>query len=132
MEGKIYDHNELKFYSNQELVQCLKEHWKVETDTIEVWGEIKPLKDKSFGFLTNVSTFTSNTPLIYPLKGHEYYCDFFISSSDAQKFGNRNSPRLIRCELVLAPEAERKKHNIPFELNVLPGSCTPLEQLPDT
>jgi hypothetical protein len=130
MEEKVYDLEELENLSEQELKACLEDSWNIKNGQFEVWGEIKPLKD-TWGYLTNPRTISDNKLLTYPLRGISRVCNFFINPIDAKKFGDRDSPRFIRCELELSPLSEREKHNIPFEMNVLPGSCSLLEELPE-
>lgn len=131
MEEKTYEIEELKALSDQELKACLEESWSIKSGQFDVWGEIKPLQDKTFGFLTSPRTVGDNRLLTYPLRGSDSVCSFFIIPNDAMKFGDNNFSRFIRCKLDLSPVAEREKHNIPFMMMVLPGSCLALEELPD-
>lgn len=130
MEEKVYELEELQDLSDEELRACLADSWQIKNGQFEVWGEIKPLRDKDFGYLTNPRTISDNKLLTYPLVGINRICEFFINPKDAKKFGDRDSYRFIRCKLELSPLSEREKHNIPFEMNVLPGSCSWLEELP--
>jgi energy-coupling factor transporter ATP-binding protein EcfA2 len=131
MEVKIYEQEELENLSEPELISCLEESWNINNGQFEVWGEIKPLKDSTFGHLTNTRTIVENKLLAYPLKGNYRAGEFFINKNDAQRFGDKNTSRFIRCKLELSPPSEREKHNIPFEMNIAPGSCSPLEELPE-
>ncbi len=131
MEDKIYEFEELENLSEQELQACLEESWNIKDSQFEIWGEISPLKDTSWGYLINPRTIKDNKSLTYPLIGVDRTCSFFLNPNDAQKFGDRHSSRFIRCKLKLSPLSERKKHNIPFEMNISPGSCTSLEELPE-
>lgn len=131
MEEKVYELEELETLSEQELKACLEDSWNIKNGQFDVWGEITLLKDTAWGYLMNPRTISDNKLLTYPLRGISSICAFFINPNDAQKFGDRNSPRLIRCKLGLSPLSEREKHNIPFEMNVLPGSCSLLEELPE-
>jgi len=130
MQDKIYEFKELENLSDQELRACLEQSWDIKNGQFEVWGEIKPLKDNACGFLTNTRTTSNNKLLAYPLRGVGRTCQFFINSNDAQQYGDRHLSRFIRCKLELSPLSERRKHGIPFKMNVLPSSCSPLEQLP--
>lgn len=131
MEEKVYELEELENLSKQELKACLENSWNIKNGQFEVWGEITLLKDKAWGYLTNAHTISDNKLLTYPLKGTSGVCEFFINPSDAKKIGDRDSPRLIRCKLELSPLSEREKYNIPFLMNVLPGTCSLLEELPE-
>lgn len=131
MEEKVYEPEELEALSDQELKACLENSWNIKNGLFEVWGEIKPLKDSTWGYLSNPRIISDSKLLTYPLRGNDRICQFFINPNDAKKFGDRESSRFIRCKLDLSPILERKKHNIPFEMNVLPGSCSFLEELPE-
>lgn len=131
MEDKIFEFEELENLSEQELQTHLGKSWNINNNQFDVWGEISPLKDTTWGYLINPRTISDNKLLTYPLIGFDRVCSFFINPKDAQKFGDRDSSRFIRCKLELSPLSERKKHNIPFEMNVSPGSCIPLEELPE-
>lgn len=131
MEEKVYELEELEALSEQELKACLEGSWNIQNSQFEVWGEIKLFKNIRWGHLTNPRTIHNNKLLAYPLKGNNRVCEFYINPGDAQKFGNHDSSRFIRCKLELSPLSERKKHNIPFEMNVSPGSCSSLEELPE-
>jgi hypothetical protein len=99
MEEKVYDLEELENLSKQELKACLENSWNIKNGQFEVWGEIELLKDKAHGYLTNAHTISDIKLLTYPLKGMSSVCKFFISPKDAKKFGDRDSPRFIRCKL---------------------------------
>ena len=131
MEEKIYELEELTSLSEQELKVCLEDSWNIKNGQFEVWGEIKPLRDTSWGYLTSPRTISENKLLTYPLKGIGRSCEFFINPNDAKKFGDQHSPRFIRCKLDLSPLSERMKHNIPFEMHVSQGSCSLLDELPE-
>jgi energy-coupling factor transporter ATP-binding protein EcfA2 len=131
MKEKVYELEELETLSEQELKACLENSWNIKDGQFDVWGEIRPLKDTAWGYLTNPRTISDNKLLTYPLRGIGRICEFFLNPHDAKKFGDRDSPRFIRCKLELSPLSEREKHNIPFEMNVLPGSCSFLEELPE-
>lgn len=131
---KIYDTTELEKLSEEELVACLRDSWEMEDDQFEVWGEINKIKSKediTIWRLINPYSIKSNKLLIYPLRGHDRVsCSFFINPVDGKKFGSQNHSRFIRCKLELSPRLEREKHQIPFEMNVAPGSCSSLIELP--
>ena len=130
MEEKTYEFEELENLSDHELRTCLEQNWNIKNGQFEVWGEIKPLGHNTWGYLTNPRTISDNKILAYPLKGVSRTCEFFINPKDAQRFGNQHSSRFIQCKLQLSPLSQRQKHEIPFEMNVLPSSCSLLEELP--
>lgn len=133
MEEKVYELEELENLSEQELKACLEDSWNIKNGQFEVWGEIQLSKniEKNYGKLINPCTINDNKLLTYPLRGNSSICAFHIYPSDAKKFGDRGSPRFIRCKLELSPLSERERRNIPFEMNVLKGSCSLLEELPE-
>lgn len=134
MEEKVYELEELENLSEQELKACLEDSWNIKNGQFEVWGEIqlfKNIENKDHERLTNPRTISDNKLLTYPLRGNSSICAFYINPSDAKKFGDRGSSRFIRCKLELSPLSERERHNIPFEMNVLKGSCSLLEELPE-
>lgn len=130
MEDKTYEFEELESLSDHELTVCLEQSWNIKKGQFEIWGEIKPLGNTTWGYLTNPRTTSDNKLLAYPLEGVSGTCEFFINPNDARKFGDQHSSRFIKCKLRLSPKSERDKHKIPFEMNVLPGSCSYLQELP--
>ncbi|NDW20383.1 McrB family protein [Alteromonas hispanica] len=130
MEIRDYEEFELEPLTDAELVSILQKRWELNDTEFNVWGELKPLGDVSWGYLTNVRVIGGSTILTYPLKGHNGNCEFFVNPKDASKYGHKDNSRLIRCQLILSPQEERKKHEIPFEMNVKPGSCSELKELP--
>jgi len=131
MEEKFYELEELENLSKQELKACLENSWNIKNGQFEVWGELQLCGDKGYGRLTNPRTISDNKLLAYPLRANSSICAFYINHSDAEKFGDRDFPRFIRCKLELSSLIERKKSNIPFQMNVLKGTCSFLEKLPE-
>ena len=107
MEEKVYEPEELEALSDQELKACLENSWNIKNGLFEVWGEIKPLKDSTWGYLSNPRIISDSKLLTYPLRGNDRICQFFINPNDAKKFGDRESSRFIRCKLDLSPILER-------------------------
>ena len=60
MEEKVYELEEIENLSEQELKACLENSWNIKNGQFEVWGEIKPLKDTAWGYLTNPRTISDN------------------------------------------------------------------------
>ncbi|WP_180168255.1 McrB family protein [Acinetobacter sp. YH01003] len=132
MNEIIYTEDELKDYSDQELLAILAKSWGVDDGKFEVWGELQPaLGDKSHGYLRDSYLIKTGKKLHYPLQGSDQEaCSFFVTSQDVIRDGSKKKRRYIRCELELAPKAERIKHKNPLELCVKKGSGENLRYLP--
>ncbi|MDM1243717.1 McrB family protein [Acinetobacter indicus] len=132
MNEIIYTEDELKDYSDQELLAILAKSWGVDDGKFEVWGELQPaLGDKSHGYLRDSYLIKTGKKLHYPLQGSDQEaCSFFVTSQDVISDGSKKKRRYIRCELELAPKAERIKHKNPLELCVKKGSGENLRYLP--
>ena len=131
MNEIIYTADELKGLSDAEILELLAKSWGIDDGKFEVWGDLPPLGDTSFGFLRNPYLVKTGDRLYYPLKGHEQEpCRFFVAPQDASRYGSKTKQRFIRCELELSPESERVKHNNPFSLCVKKGSGENLRYLP--
>ena len=131
MNEIIYTQDELKDLSDDKILGLLAKSWGIDDGKFEVWGELPPLGDTSFGFLRNPYLVKTGDRLYYPLQGHEQEpCRFFVAPQDASRYGSKTKQRFIRCELELSPESERVKHNNPFSLCVKKGSGENLRYLP--
>lgn len=71
MNEIIYTEDELKNYSDQEILAILAKSWGVNDGKFEVWGELPALGDTTFGFLRNPYLVQTGERLYYPLQGHE-------------------------------------------------------------
>ncbi|MEQ1112743.1 hypothetical protein [Acinetobacter johnsonii] len=131
MNEIIYTQDELKDLSDDKILDLLAKSWGIDDGKFEVWGELPPLGDTSFGFLRNPYLVKTGDRLYYPLQGHEQEpCRFFVAPQDASRYGSKTKQCFIRCELELSPESERVKHNNPFSLCVKKGSGENLRYLP--
>mgnify|MGYP003599883921 CR=1 FL=1 len=131
MNEIIYTEDELKDYSDQELLAILAKSWGVEDGKFEVWGQLPALGETTFGFLRNPYLVKTGERLYYPIQGHELEpCSFFVAPNDASRLGSKTKQRFVRCELELSPESERLKHKNPFGLCVKKGSGENLRFLP--
>jgi hypothetical protein len=132
MNEIIYTEDELKDYSDQELLAILAKSWGVDEGKIEVWGELQPaLGDKFHGYLRNSYLIKTGKKLYYPLQGlDQESCSFFVTSQDVIRDGAKKKRRYIRCELELAPKTERIKHKNPLELCVKKGVIENLHFIP--
>lgn len=131
MNEIIYTEDELKNYSDQELLAVLAKSWGVNDGQFEIWGELPALGEKSFGFIEHPYLVQTGEKLYYPLKGYEQEpCRFFVAPQDAFSYGSKNNNRLVRCTLELSSEAERTKHKNPLILCVKKGSVENLSYIP--
>jgi len=131
MNEIIYTEDELKDYSDQELLAILAKSWGIDDGKFDVWGVLPALGDKSFGFLENPYLVKTGERLYYPLKGHEQDpCRFYIGHQDVLRSGSRKDKSFIRCVLELSPESQRIRHKNPFSLCVKKGSGKNLSYLP--
>ena len=131
MNEIIYTEDELKNYSDQELLAVLARSWGVNDGQFEIWGELPALGEKSFGFIEHPYLVQTGEKLYYPLKGYEQEpCRFFVAPQDAFSYGSKNNNRLVRCTLELSSEAERTKNKNPLILCVKKGSVENLSYIP--
>ncbi|ENV43439.1 McrB family protein [Acinetobacter schindleri] len=131
MNEVIYTEDELNDYSDQELLGILAKSWGIDDGKFEVWGQLPPLGDTSFGFLRNPYLVKTGERLYYPILGHELEpCSFFVAPNDASRLGSKTKQRFVRCELELSPKSERLKHKNPMGLCVKKGSGENLRFLP--
>lgn len=131
MNEVIFTQDELEGLSDNELLDILYKSWGVDDGKFEVWGELPALGDTSFGFLRNPYLVKTGERLYYPVQGHEQEpCRFFMAPQDAFSCGSKKHKRLVRCELELSPELERKKHKNPLILCVKNGTGENLQYLP--
>ena len=116
---------------HDELLAILFKSWGVADGKLEIWGELPPLGDLTYGFLRNPVLIQTGEILYYPLHEHEDIpCRFFMSPTEALNSGSKVYSRFVRCELELSPYSERVKHNNPFSLCVKKGSAKNLRFLP--
>ena len=131
MNEIIYTEDELKDYSDQELLAILAKSWGFEDGKIEVWGELPALGESIYGFIEHPYSTRNDERLYYPLKGLERgICKIFVAPQDASRLGSKSKSRFVRFEVELSPESERIKHKNPFRLSVKRGTAENLRSLP--
>ena len=70
--------------SDAEILELLAKSWGIDDGKFEVWGELPPISDTSYGFVRNPYLVTTGEQLYYPLKGQEKEpSSFFMASSTA-------------------------------------------------
>lgn len=131
MNEKIYTKEELKGLSEDEILALLAESWGVQDGKIEIWAELPPLGESTYGFILEPHSVLTGERLYYPLKGLDRgNCKIFVSPKDAVRLGAKRKRCYVRCEVELSPESERIKHDNPFELTLKKGSGENLLYLP--
>lgn len=131
MNEKIYTKEELKGLSEDEILALLAESWGVQDGKIEIWAELPPLGESTYGFILEPHSVLTGERLYYPLKGLDRgNCKIFVSPKDAVRLGDKRKRCYVRCEVELSPESERIKHGNPFELTLKKGSGENLLYLP--
>lgn len=131
MNEKIYTKEELKGLSEDEILALLAESWGVQDGKIEIWAELPPLRESTYGFILEPHSVLTGERLYYPLKGLDRgNCKIFVSPKDAVRLGDKRKRCYVRCEVELSPESERIKHDNPFELTLKKGSGENLFYLP--
>lgn len=131
MNEVIYNQDELKNLSDNELLAIIATSWGIDDGKLEVWGELPALGEASFGFIRNPYIVKTGEQVFYPVRGHEQEpCRFFMAPQDALKCGSKTKKQFIRVELELSPESERIKHNNPLSLCVKKGTGIRLLSLP--
>ena len=79
MNERIYTQNELKWLSDNELLEVLAKSWGIEDGKFEVWGKLSALENP-FGFLQTPRLVKTNEQLYYPLQGKEHEpCSFYVN-----------------------------------------------------
>lgn len=132
MSERIYTYDELKDFSDNEILDILTKSWNINNNELEIWAELPPLSDKGFSFLKGAHLVSTGKKLYYPLKGIEHKsCEFYINPKDVERHSSQETSRFIRCILELSPKSEREKHRNPFELCMKPGTGQKLERLPN-
>ncbi|MDD0803361.1 MULTISPECIES: McrB family protein [Acinetobacter] len=131
MNEKIYTKEELKGLSEDKILALLAESWGVQDEKIEIWAELPPLGESTYGFILEPHSVLTGERLYYPLKGLDRgNCKIFVSPKDAVRLGDKRKRCYVRCEVELSPESERIKHDNPFELTLKKGSGENLLYLP--
>lgn len=131
MNPSTYKQEELAGLTDDELLEILARSWGIDDGKFEIWGELPPLGDSTFGFIRNPHLLKSNEQLFYPLEGLEIEpCQFFMAPQDALKCGSKSHSRFVCCELELSPLSEREKHKNPLGLCVKRGTAERLRHLP--
>lgn len=133
----IFTIKECWHYSVIEIIDILKSSWGIHAgDPIEVWGVLSVEKRKDDAYicrLRNVRTIKESHLIEYPLSDNDSSkisnLGVFISYGDVYKKYKDLNNKLVKCNLYLSNEVERKKHNNPMDLCVDERSITLLTKI---
>lgn len=136
LEQVIYNLEEVKGLSDEELYQRLCESWGITNGKLAVWGKILNGPDsdsrKLPTRLLEIKSLQTGLDTEYPInvrltmdKG------VFVSFKSVEELFGLEDGSFVSCELALAPQSEREKHENPFECNVVVSSVRRLIKLPE-
>ncbi|EMO3466726.1 TPA: AAA family ATPase [Klebsiella variicola subsp. variicola] len=136
LEQVIYNLEEVKGLSDEELYQRLCESWGITNGKLAVWGKILNGPDsdsrKLPTRLLEIKSLQTGLDTEYPInvrltmdKG------VFVSFKSIEELFGLEDGSFVSCELALAPQSEREKHENPFECNVVVSSVRRLIKLPE-
>ncbi|ALV90954.1 MULTISPECIES: McrB family protein [Pantoea] len=136
LEQVIYDPEEVKGFSDEELYRRLCESWGSTSGKLAVWGKIKNRTNfddrKLPTLLLDIKSLQTGLHLEYPINVRlAMVKGVFISFKSVEELFGIDDESFISCELALAPQSEREKHENPFECNVVVSSVRRLIKLPE-
>ncbi|HFQ5355568.1 TPA: AAA family ATPase [Vibrio vulnificus] len=136
-EQVIYDLEEVKGLSDEELYQRLCESWGITNGKLEVWGAIKNgIQTDTIKIptqLMQVKSLHSNQEIEYPINiRHPLNKGVYISflKSAEELFGIEDGT-FVTCQLKLSSRTEREKRENPFQCQVQLSSVRRLIKLPE-
>jgi len=114
---RIYSHEELKDYSEEELLQTLKKEWGYDLDKpINLYGRLK--KINHFYALTDLHHYETKQALAYPFKDPRHN-NVYIGNPRNFNITTIKEGQWCKAEVSLPPESKRAEHENLFELNVV-------------
>ncbi len=136
LEQVIYDLEVVKGLPDEELYQLLGESWGITNGKLAVWGKIQNgthADDRKLPTrLLDIKSLQTGLDIEYPInvrlamdKG------VFVSFKSVEELFGIEDGSFVSCELALAPQSEREKHENPFECNVVVSSVRRLVKLPE-
>ncbi|EOX9112833.1 AAA family ATPase [Providencia rettgeri] len=136
LEQVIYNLEEVKGLSDEELYQRLCESWGITNGKLVVWGKILNGPDSDSRRLPTrlleIKSLQTGLDIEYPINVY-WTMDkgVFVDFKSVEELFGFEDGSFVSCELVLAPHSEREKHENPFECNVLVSSVRRLVKLPE-
>lgn len=136
LEQVIYNLEEVKGLSDEELYQRLCESWGITNGKLAVWGKILNGPDsdsrKLPTRLLEIKSLQTGLDTEYPINVHlTMDKGVFVSFKSVEELFGLEDGSFVSCELALAPQSEREKHENPFECNVVVSSVRRLIKLPE-
>ncbi|TKF21075.1 restriction endonuclease [Vibrio genomosp. F6] len=127
----LYDKNYAKQLDDNELYKCLYDAWKVQNDTIQVWGSLEGNAARTWFSLKQAKLIDTGEPIEYPLpNNNDLQAGVFLHPATAQALLNGKESALVKGELKLASVNNRKSKDNPFLVSLVPSSVEVLTELP--
>lgn len=136
LEQVIYNLEEVKGLSDEELYQRLCESWGITNGKLVVWGKILNGPDSDSRRLPTrlleIKSLQTGLDIEYPINVYwKMDKGVFVDFKSVEELFGFEDGSFVSCELVLAPHSEREKHENPFECNVLVSSVRRLVKRPE-
>lgn len=127
----LYDKNYAKQLDDNELYKCLYDAWKVQNETIQVWGSLGGNAARTWFSLKQAKLIDTGEPIEYPLpNNNDLQAGVFLHPATAQALLNGKESALVKGELKLASVNNRKSKDNPFLVSLVPSSVEVLTELP--
>lgn len=124
---RIYSHEELKDYSEEELLQILKKEWGYDLDKpIKLYGRLE--KINHFYALTDLRHYETKQELAYPFKDPRHN-NVYIGNPRNFNITTIKEGQWFKAEVSLPPKSILAEHENLFELNVVKMDA--LVEVPD-
>ncbi|WP_261887042.1 McrB family protein [Vibrio pomeroyi] len=127
----LYDKNYAKQLDDNDLYKCLYDVWKVQNETIQVWGSLEGNAARTWFSLKQAKLIDTGEPIEYPLpNNNDLQAGVFLHPATAEALLNGKESALVKGELKLASVNNRKNKDNPFLVSLLPSSVEVLTELP--
>lgn len=127
----LYDKNYAKQLDDNDLYKCLYDVWKVQNETIQVWGSLEGNAARTWFSLKQAKLIDTGEHIEYPLpNNNDLQAGVFLHPATAQALLNGKESTLVKGELKLASVNNRKNKDNPFLVSLVPSSVEVLTELP--
>lgn len=127
----LYDKNYAKQLDDNDLYKCLYDAWKVQNETIQVWGSLEGNAARTWFSLKQAKLIDTGEHIEYPLpNNNDLQAGVFLHPATAQALLNGKESTLVKGELKLASVNNRKNKDNPFLVSLVPSSVEVLTELP--
>ncbi|MDF5081823.1 AAA family ATPase [Vibrio parahaemolyticus] len=127
----FYDKNYAKQLDDNDLYKCLYDAWKVQNETIQVWGSLEGNAARTWFSLKQAKLIDTGEHIEYPLpNNNDLQAGVFLHPATAQALLNGKESTLVKGELKLASVNNRKNKDNPFLVSLVPSSVEVLTELP--